>query len=461
MRYRRLIYLSFIAAFLIITPLMIVYTAGYRYNFKKGVFEKTGIIYLDSEPAGASVWLNGQLMDATPVRLTGLLPDRYEVAVKKDGYYTWEKKLEVKSNLTTFDKDIVLFKAEQPAIMHPGGINLLTIAPNRQRLLYSVVAPDGEEIRLFDFNSQKDSLLKKITSTENLSLQFAGWSPSQTQVLIKRASGVNQDYLLVDCQSATVAPLAEISRVNFQALNWDGTSDNFLYGLAGSALYQIDVTQKKTDVIVSDAVQAFIVSGSNIYTITREKSDLYLYRLSWFNRATSEPQKIKLAPSQYALELAGPSSLILRDLVNDDLFIISTDIFTDQEKNKAEINIGDYIVLQAKAKNLVWSDDQQKILYFTDFEIWTFDFISRQKNLVTRYSAPIIDAIWYVGEKYVIYQVGSSVHATEICCAEAKNDIILNETAEINRLIIDSEGQNLYFSGKIAEQKGLYKLPLQ
>ena len=46
LRYRRMLYLAFIAVFLAAAPLIILYAAGYRYNFKRQKIEKTRIIYI-------------------------------------------------------------------------------------------------------------------------------------------------------------------------------------------------------------------------------------------------------------------------------------------------------------------------------------------------------------------------------------------------------------------------------
>jgi len=62
LRYRRLIYSTFIFIFVILTPIIILYTSGYRYNFKKRTIEKTGILYLESKPKDALILIN-QLVD--------------------------------------------------------------------------------------------------------------------------------------------------------------------------------------------------------------------------------------------------------------------------------------------------------------------------------------------------------------------------------------------------------------
>ena len=59
---RRMVYASFIIIFSILTPIIILYTQGYRYNFKRGRVQKTGILIISSIPKKADVYLNNKLV---------------------------------------------------------------------------------------------------------------------------------------------------------------------------------------------------------------------------------------------------------------------------------------------------------------------------------------------------------------------------------------------------------------
>jgi len=109
------ILICFIVLFFITAPLVVLYTAGYRWNEKKVRLEKVGIIFLRSRPSGAEIYLNGLLRsEHTPTRLRNLLPSTYDIKVTKNGYGSWEKTLPVSSGLTTFAEDIVIWKNAAP-----------------------------------------------------------------------------------------------------------------------------------------------------------------------------------------------------------------------------------------------------------------------------------------------------------------------------------------------------------
>jgi len=109
------ILIAFIALFLITAPVVVLYTAGYRWNEKKVRIEKVGLIFLRSRPSYAEIYLDGKLRpERTPARLRNLLPSDYDVKVAKKGYSVWEKTLPVGSALTTFAEGIVLWKQNAP-----------------------------------------------------------------------------------------------------------------------------------------------------------------------------------------------------------------------------------------------------------------------------------------------------------------------------------------------------------
>lgn len=109
------ILIGFIVLFLITTPLVILYTAGYRWNNKKDRLEKVGIIFLRSRPNNADIYLNGKLRkETTPARLRDLLSDTYQIRVSKNGYASWSKQLPVESARTTFAEGIILWKNAAP-----------------------------------------------------------------------------------------------------------------------------------------------------------------------------------------------------------------------------------------------------------------------------------------------------------------------------------------------------------
>jgi hypothetical protein len=76
------------------------YARGYRLNLKTFQFQPNGILVIKSEPDGASVYINGELKTATNATMS-LLPGTYDIEIKKDGFFTWYKRLTIEKEIVT------------------------------------------------------------------------------------------------------------------------------------------------------------------------------------------------------------------------------------------------------------------------------------------------------------------------------------------------------------------------
>ncbi len=95
--------LGLFAVFLIVIPLIILYSSGYRLseNFK---IVKTGGIFISNNESGASVLLNGKLKKSAGILDKNMLvqnvkPGNYTVKVEKEGYRQWIKYIKVQEQL--------------------------------------------------------------------------------------------------------------------------------------------------------------------------------------------------------------------------------------------------------------------------------------------------------------------------------------------------------------------------
>ena len=105
---RRVIFYSLCAVFLILTPLVIFYAQGFTFDWRTRQVVKTGGLYLKSTPPKAAIFINGMETKKTPYLFSHLVPQNYDLKIEMDGYYPWEKNLEVKPELVTEARNIFL-----------------------------------------------------------------------------------------------------------------------------------------------------------------------------------------------------------------------------------------------------------------------------------------------------------------------------------------------------------------
>lgn len=114
---RRILFYSLIIPFILISAGVIFYSNGWRLNADDCKierlkdcnikFQKTGAIYIETTPKGASIIINKKnFADKSGIMQSGtlipdFLPKKYEVKIQKDGYQAYYKNVEVKPSLVT------------------------------------------------------------------------------------------------------------------------------------------------------------------------------------------------------------------------------------------------------------------------------------------------------------------------------------------------------------------------
>ena len=114
MNWKKILFLILFLSFLIFGPYLIFYSQGIRFDFQKKKFVKTGAIFIKAIPTGASVFLDGKLIKKTDfvfgsAKIENLMPKVYKIKIEKEGYFPWEKELEVKEKMVTEIKEKILF----------------------------------------------------------------------------------------------------------------------------------------------------------------------------------------------------------------------------------------------------------------------------------------------------------------------------------------------------------------
>lgn len=106
-------WIIYLAIIILISAYLIIIANGYKIHYQTKSIQKTGMIYLKSEPKDVQVYINDKLMaNKTPYKLAEVFADRYEAKISKDGYWNWQKTFKVESGKTSANEYIQLFLQE-------------------------------------------------------------------------------------------------------------------------------------------------------------------------------------------------------------------------------------------------------------------------------------------------------------------------------------------------------------
>jgi len=97
---RHLSFWLFSLAFVILTPIIVYYSLGYKFDIKSKKFLKTGALSIKTFPRAVTVYLDGEKMDElTPSTIRELMPRKYNVVLEKEGFYPYNMEIEIKPSL--------------------------------------------------------------------------------------------------------------------------------------------------------------------------------------------------------------------------------------------------------------------------------------------------------------------------------------------------------------------------
>lgn len=90
------------AFFLITAPLFVLYLSGIKYDFDENRYVKTGILVANTEPEDVKIYVDDVLSGTSPDRVKFISPGEHDISLRKDGYFNWSKRLDLKSGKVTW-----------------------------------------------------------------------------------------------------------------------------------------------------------------------------------------------------------------------------------------------------------------------------------------------------------------------------------------------------------------------
>jgi len=109
-RIRAILFYLSVLIFFIGLPFILSFALGYKFDPRSLKFTKTGIIVLKTQPQGASVYLNGKLLnEKTPLTVNELLPGTYNIKIDLEDYYSWLADIDVERGKVARFEKIMLF----------------------------------------------------------------------------------------------------------------------------------------------------------------------------------------------------------------------------------------------------------------------------------------------------------------------------------------------------------------
>ena len=188
--------------------IILVYEAyGYGIDTKSGDVVQNGLLFVNSQPGGSDVYINGAFKGQVDQRLN-LDAGDYNLELRKAGYRNWQRNFTLDGQSIERVVYPLLFPsslAPQPKTEYAALPHLLTQSPDRKWLL---VQPSGTAPQFEIYNTQEPTDPRQNASipssvlalTASSTLQAVEWSSDNRNVLLKHTNEVGVQYIIFDHQ---------------------------------------------------------------------------------------------------------------------------------------------------------------------------------------------------------------------------------------------------------------------
>lgn len=450
-----MLYISFIIIFILLSIIVLLYSAGYSYNYKKNKFQPTGGIFLEFKPKEIQISVNGKLYGTTnfletSYKIIDLVPNEYIISISKENRQKWEKTIKVEGKKVNIIKNIILFKKDAtPTPTHPGqSTNFVYSSVNRNLIFAQIQNNSNFNFKIYNELTDTffDLKIKDISITQQPDFIF---SNKDKNVLIKTE---DKSYIYNFALRKIIDLNQKISNIEIKNLLWDRQNDYIIYFNDDSKkIYKFDLLNYKIDEFYSNDellnFTDFDIINGEIYLLAIKNNKTVLIKIDK-NNQNNQIKLLDLESFNSEFQDSPESFLAIMDKKSQKLTVINI----DTKK----------IIIDDNAANIIWSkkiNGDYRLAYNNDYEIYIYDFKTNKKNLVGRYSQKVKQIAWYSNFNHLLFQIEETLKITDLNYQE-KNIQILADQTEINNFTLNFDGEKIYFIGKVKNQKGLFELKI-
>ncbi len=427
-----------IAIFFIMAPALIMYTSGYRYDWKRGFLRETGALNIDIEPKNAGVTINGvKMKPGMPLRLTDRIPGKYKILISAPGYIDWQKEIEIKNKQTLYIKDVSLLKSNQPSLIAEGNVNDVKISFDGKYLSYLRTTETNIEAHLVTLDSFSDLTLLVLPKSTGAKIEM---SPNNHYIAISEAQSPYNTLTIFNSEDVSKKiDLIARTKVSITKYQWKESSAAELYYSTKSSLMSI----------IPLTEQRYLLSKNTWFDWYMENGQLWTLQLS------STTKKIKLVRDSLGFNEDFAAENIFTPSEQQLSILIATNNHLLFKKNNQP-----EMILLAKDKKYNLAGEKFKIspynnwwLIWTPWEIWTYS-MGKEPNLLNR-SGEGLNNIEPLDQYNTLALIWNDKLTILYPYYLVTHDLINHQ---INSMAADSKNKILYFSGTINNKSGLWKL---
>lgn len=433
---RKIIFYLLLPLYFFVTPYVIFYALGYNINPQEAQLVKTGLIFIETLPSNAAIYIEGRRFPRkTPAAVRHLLPGRYKVRVIRKGYEPWEKEV-----------DIAAEKAARlaPVILIPKTPQESAVSPK----LFDGFIPMIFDSRLVAWTGNTlsglwrlDLVFDKETSIGREILQgnsFEILEPMVRQdsdfILFRTKKNGQEGYYGWDLtEKKNSVDLSGLIPKDPDFIDWDDKDTHDLYFMKDGNLSHIDLRRLQLNPNTASDMLGLGVEQNRLYFLKKDFSLIEATSRAPFPESFQEDKEIgekifsRVSARYYQIES------FKKDLLQKNLLVFRSDAGA-LISNRLPYYHVDKGVLGVQ---YAFDSDAEKLLFWTEDQIGFIDFTRLSGSLfekgpsgvlVYREGKKISQAVWAYEDSHVLFLDEDQIFLME---AEGPRPYRLNRLASV------------------------------
>jgi hypothetical protein len=304
-----------------LAALVLLYNAyGYTISTKTGQIIEDGLVFIQSQPGGATIYLNGVKNSTTSARLV-LPAGNYTLKLTKSGYRPWQREISIDEHEIARYVYPFLFPLKpvtttlQTYTTQPA---LVTQTPDYHWLLVESAATTDNQFNFDEYDTTKPttpavslSLPNSILTNPTVaggSLSVVEWSTDNDHVLLEHSYPGGSEYIVFDrgnpAASFNVNTMFNIVPSSV-ALRNKSTSQLYIYDATAQTLQVGNTSTSTLDPVFLKHVLAFKAYGSSLITyVTQNGMPAGLAQARIWDNGPTYPLYNFTAGSHYIIDAA-------------------------------------------------------------------------------------------------------------------------------------------------------------
>lgn len=449
---KKILFFALVLFFILSSLFFVFYSQGYRFDFRNKKIVQTGGLFLKITPPGAEVYLNGKYLKKTnflfnSLFLNNLIPQKYTIQIKKDGYHSWKKTLPIEELKVTEAKYIILFPKKIDFQDIEGNIQQIFPSPSNEHFILKKETKNGWQLVLLSSSLKKEVLLKekdissffqtkktKLKKVFPKEVRNIVWSNDERKILLQLGDGKQTRYFLVNLENKKIQEI-NLNDIKIHEIKFNPKDSNKLYAL-GTKINQTKKESWQMFLIKEPTlVPTQIELNPDIIPITFDFINgdvVWLSKNGFLFRG-----KFKNHKTLFVSEIFNLRPKKIRENINYRLKVLKGNIFLFEGEKLFWLDQTRHLFVSVSevAEDIKLSPDNKKIAISTGNQIWLFylqkDYqqpqrLALEKFLLTVSETKIKNIAW-LNPYYLIIAYENGIKITEIDNRSHLNEVIISE----------------------------------